>query len=69
MALMGWAGMRMHWFRYSAQQRQWTEHYNRVGEEMYHTLISFQKYEARWLAQAEECDIRGDLGAASHARR
>ena len=61
--------MRMHWFRYSAQQRRWTEHYNRVGEEMYRTLTSFKKYEARWLAEAEKYDLVGHLGAGSHARR
>ena len=61
--------MRMHWFRYSAQLRRWTEKYNRAAEEMFRTLLSYQTEEARWLERAKQRDREGNLGAGSHARR
>ena len=61
--------MRMHWFRYSAQLRRWTEQYNRVTEEMFRTIQAYKTEEVRWLERASERDREGNLGAGSHGRR
>ena len=63
------SGLRAHWFRYSAQKSRWTEEVNTAREEMFRTVQSYERNLHKWTEYAEAREVKGELGAASYARR
>ncbi len=67
--MVGGAGFRVHWSRYSALVARWQEHVESLREDMFRTRNSYRIWRDLWQERAEQREAAGHLGAAAYARR